>query len=212
MIKPQFKTMVRTTSKNDLAYPMEFWKDTSSFEHLRCGCDTFLKKYWCEHITAVMEHDKYDANSIGSTPAVPIFKTPLLIVPCLVLYDQDSAYAAVSATWGNPQKTMGQVHADGVYGIGFIRRGVQGRQTIRKLLLEWLVAIPDQFPDAMVCRQYTHTGGTCVFERDPFPQVFQQLSDQEIRRARIIDGYQLLDSKACRACAEIISIDADLPF
>jgi hypothetical protein len=61
----------------------------------------------------------------------------------------------------------------------------------------------------MVCHESTHVEGTCVFDATA---ELSKMNPTEVNRAVMLDAYQLLDSKSCRACAQTVDIDFEQAF
>lgn len=186
---------------------MEVWTDKQSFQHVRCTCSDFQKRLWCSHMDKLMTED-LDRKVLSAAIGVPMFNKPCLVIPCLVLPKANKPLAKVQVVWGDIQGGAGSVTASGEYTLGFIYRGMEGRATIRRLLADWLCVIPVQFPDSMECQQPQHRIGDSTLDRgttlngDP----------AAIRKAIMIDAFQLLDTKMCRKCADAIFIPQDPPF
>jgi len=200
---------------------IELFSDPNGFQHLQCLCGVFMMKQWCLHMTLLYQKE-LDAGHIASTTGVHIFKPPhSLVVPVLVLQQKiidgswvvpqlggggaDDRLSEVKAVFGKikAKPQMGQLEADGVYPLGYILRGVHGRRTLRKLLFEWLVAVPTLYPEHMVCTASCHSKG------DSFFDTIRPTDAQESWKVR--DAFTLLDTGKCYSCLEVTTVPADLP-
>lgn len=199
---------------NSAPQMMQSFEDEQGFIHLACLCSQFQMHKWCKHIEAVYTSDEeLDSDQITSTCGVQLYKSPhSLFLDTLVLPmgdDLDDSLCEVQVIWGNisTSKQNGGLIVDGQYSIGFIRRGVQGRRTIRRLIFEWLVAIPAVFPDKMVCLSTSHKYGDCYF--DTF--VENEMTQLERTSWRNRDAVMLLDEKMCYSCAQVVMRPFDPP-
>jgi hypothetical protein len=121
-----------------------------------------------------------------------MFNKPCLIIPTTVLNTSSNLYQ-VQVYWGNVKLTRktGTVTANGADTIGFIKS--YSRIIVRSLLLEWLPAIPDMYPDLMNCQEGWHIKGDSILKyTDP--------THPSVKRSLYADYYNLLDEKRCLSC------------
>lgn len=180
------------------------------FSHLVCECYVYKRKQWCSHVEFVYKHDTV-SHSIEPTPAIVVFVDPWLIVPLVVTSDPGDKFAEVRVVWGNARRTMSNgVEAEGGDTIGYLQLRKQNRTALRRLLLEWLPAVPTTYADKMLCEAATHVQGESPVDiwldvgEDP------ERHGYPIDKKRLYtDAYHLLDTGKCAACDHLAYIDLE---
>jgi hypothetical protein len=181
-----------------------------------------------------------DATYIGSTTAIQVYKAPTpLFVYTLIMDTQgklgggkvalvggnvldedlrgevyDNSLHRVDVLWGEVKlsstDSLSISDKGGQETIGYIRKGVHGRRTIRRLVSEWLQAIPDMYEPKMACTSRMHKIGMSYFDIMFAPEGTSCLHgmtepDERKREAwRTRDAFSLLDTGSCYVCQEAV--------
>lgn len=213
MMKVAYKSHTDNVGVNSDGTKVQQWVDSKGFHHLRCNCQTFVKKRWCTHFEEMLKYDG-DGAYLKPTMAVPIYKSPYLIVPMMIMtpvpsfVQQVDHFMSASIVWGDIKMSSGHIDVKGECHVGMIRDG-DGRATLRRMAMEWMVSIPQLFPNLMRCQAATHTPGDSPFDIGKGEDFYGMFNAKgEIVKAVLVDAYDILDTTRCRACN--VTLDGSL--
>lgn len=191
-----------------ITYTLALREDHAGFHHWTCVCNTFQRLKWCEHCRDL--YSTYKTNT--TSPAVVISSpgAPRLIVPCLVTEsDELLGMAMVTVVWGNPRRdTRSSFTFAGSESVGFVEVR-HTRQQLRRLILEWLPAVPELYPGSMECTATYHNAFGDLEDAEGILKVLAGDPDEITLKRAYAEIFTRLDVRQCTACVQSSSIDLE---
>lgn len=176
--------------------------DKDSFYHLSCHCSTYLRTHWCMHVRNM--YQGYDVTDMFTpAQAIVVFsKKPWLIVPVIVVPETENLHR-VDVLWGDPQRTGPVTYScKGRETVGYLDDLAHHRRDIRRMLLEWLPAVPDMYPDSMSCNETYHVPKFSYIEkRGDIVYGSENPADLDLMKKVYTDTFNRLDVGKCLFCS-----------
>lgn len=171
---------------------------------LTCDCETFAKvrpgrAASCSHVKQAIlkERDARDEDGqlvpLAANVLVLIFEQPKLEVAIRLPREDEYDIRQVLMPLNREGRTVPPIH------IGFIGPG-QGRMSIRRQLLEWVVAASYDRPTCTARQHYKYSDELLREAAHTWPS--GRPADTQLERCRQIDTFDLHITGQCRVCNE----------
>lgn len=190
--------------------------DTKGLTWLRhAQCMQYQKYKWCPHVQQVYTENARPApdahqDALPVCIGLQVFYRNWLAVPLYLPFKDGDKLTEVFVLSGDVSATLNKksgmkvidIQCDKKESIGYIERGVQGRYTLRGMVVEWLEGLPYLLHhQGETCTFSAHVPGSCWLEHlddvDPVPEKSKLMRD----------AFHLLDRGMCVACDENTHID-----